>query len=145
MLDISEVAKRTGQPASALRYYEERGLIQSIGRKGLERTYDVDIIERLALISLGRAAGFSLKEIAELFEGDEKTIDRDKLREKADELNRQIRRLSKIRDALRHTADCPAESHMACPNFQRAVAAAGRGLYEALDDVAPRRRVIKVK
>ena len=38
-MDIGEVAKRSGVPASALRYYEQRGLIASNGRQGLRRTW----------------------------------------------------------------------------------------------------------
>lgn len=63
-LDIAEVAQRSGVPASALRYYEEKGLIASTGRRGLRRTFDARVLERLALIALGRAAGFSLDEVA---------------------------------------------------------------------------------
>lgn len=36
-LDIAEVARRAGLAASALRYYEEKGLVQPIGRRGLRR------------------------------------------------------------------------------------------------------------
>ena len=54
-LDIVEVSRRTGVPASTLRYYEEKGLIASIGRRGLRRLFDPAVLERLALISLGRA------------------------------------------------------------------------------------------
>jgi DNA-binding transcriptional MerR regulator len=39
-LDISEVTRRTGVPASALRFYEEKGLIASVGRRGLHRLFD---------------------------------------------------------------------------------------------------------
>ena len=141
MLDISEVAKRTGQPASALRYYEERGLIESTGRNGLRRTFEPSIVERLALIALGRAAGFSLDEIAEMFHNSSgMDVDREKLRAKADELDVHIKRLSKIRNALRHTAECPAPSHMECPNFRRVVTAAGRGLIPALEIETPRQK-----
>ncbi|MEM1146013.1 MAG: helix-turn-helix domain-containing protein [Pseudomonadota bacterium] len=129
MLDISEVSKRCGQSPSALRYYEERGLIQSVGRSGLKRTFDSSVLERLALIALGRAAGFSLDEIAEMFEGSEGTsIDRGALLVKADELDKKIQKLIVIRDGLRHTAACPAPSHMECPNFLRTLRLAGRGM-----------------
>src|SRR5689334_23980852 len=47
----------------SLRFYEELGLIRSIGRNGLRRVYAGDVIERLSLIALGRAAGFSLEEV----------------------------------------------------------------------------------
>ena len=69
-MDIAEVARRSGMPASALRYYEERGLIASIGRSGLRRLFDATVLERLALIALGRSAGFSLDEIARMFAPD---------------------------------------------------------------------------
>ena len=59
-LDIGEVAQRAGIPASTLRFYEEKGLVASVGRRGLRRQYDRDVLERLALIALGRSAGFSL-------------------------------------------------------------------------------------
>src|SRR5579884_2118936 len=61
-VDITEVAQRTGLTASTLRFYEEKGLIASIGRRGLHRVFDPKVLERLALIALGRSAGFSLDE-----------------------------------------------------------------------------------
>ena len=69
-LDIADVARQSGVPASALRYYEEKGLIASVGRRGLRRLFDARVLERLALIALGQAAGFSLDEIAGMFTPD---------------------------------------------------------------------------
>ncbi len=66
-MDISEVARQSGVPASTLRFYEEKGLIASVGRRGLRRTFEPRVLERLALIALGSAAGFSLDEIARMF------------------------------------------------------------------------------
>jgi len=66
-LDIAEVARQSGVPASTLRFYEEKGLIASTGRRGLRRLFEPGVLERLALIALGRAAGFSLEEIALMF------------------------------------------------------------------------------
>ena len=65
-MDIAVVAKRSGVPASTLRFYEEKGLIKSVGRQGLRRVFGANILERLALIALGRAAGFSLDEIGQM-------------------------------------------------------------------------------
>jgi len=59
-VDITEVARRSGIPTSTLRFYEEKGLIASIGRRGLRRVFNPGVLERLALIAVGRAAGFSL-------------------------------------------------------------------------------------
>ena len=125
-LDISEVARRSGVPASTLRFYEEKGLIASIGRRGLRRLFDPGVLERLALIALGRAAGFSLDEIALMFAPDGgPRIDRQILAAKATELDWTIRKLGAMRDGLRHAAKCPAPSHMECPTFRRLLRAAG--------------------
>lgn len=124
-LDIAEVAQRAGVSAATLRFYEEKGLIRSIGRRGLRRVFGNDVLERLALISLGRAAGFSLDEIGRMFSpGGTLDIDRGLLAERADELDRTIRRLSALRDGLRHAAACPAPSHLECPTFRRILRAA---------------------
>jgi DNA-binding transcriptional MerR regulator len=127
-LDISEVAQRSGVPASTLRFYEEKGLIASTGRQGLRRRFDRGVLERLALIALGSAAGFSLDEIARMFTPDGRpSIDRQMLATKAQELDGRIRKLSAMRDGLRHAAVCPAPSHMECPTFRRLLRAAGEG------------------
>ncbi|AIO36808.1 helix-turn-helix domain-containing protein [Burkholderia pseudomultivorans] len=119
-LDIADVARETGLPASTLRYYEEKGLIAPNGRRGLRRQYDEAVLERLALIALGREAGFSLDEIGAMFGADGRpAIDRAKLDQKADALDRTIRRLGAVRDALRHAAVCPAPSHLECPSFRK--------------------------
>lgn len=119
-MDIAEVAKRSGVPASTLRFYEEKGLIASVGRQGLRRVFAPAVLERLALISLGRSAGFSLDEIGRMFAPDGRPrIDRRALAAKAAELDRTIRRLSAMRDGLRHAAVCPAPSHLECPTFRR--------------------------
>ncbi|HEU4538829.1 MAG TPA: helix-turn-helix domain-containing protein [Polyangiaceae bacterium] len=127
-LDITEVARRSGLNASALRFYEEKGLIASVGRRGLRRVFDPGVLERLALIALGRAAGFSLDQIALMFAPDGRPrIDRRMLTAKADELDRTIRELGALRDGLRHAAACPAPSHLECPTFRRLLGAAARG------------------
>ena len=118
-LDISEVARRSGMPASALRHYEEKGLIRSIGRRGLRRLFDANVLDQLALIAVGRAAGFSLDEMRRMFTPKgEPNIDRGMLVAKADALDLTIRRLSAMRDGLRHAAACPAPTHMECPTFR---------------------------
>lgn len=119
-MDIAEVARRTGVPASTLRFYEEKGLISSVGRRGLRRLFAPDVLERLALIALGRSAGFTLQEIARMFApGKRPRIDRRLLAGKARELDGTIRRLVAMRDGLRHAAACPAPSHLECPTFRR--------------------------
>ncbi|MGA7485441.1 MAG: helix-turn-helix domain-containing protein [Xanthobacteraceae bacterium] len=140
-LDIAEVARRSGVPASALRFYEEKGLIASIGRRGLRRLFDPGVLERLALIALARNSGFSLDEIARMFAPDGRPrIDRRMLAAKAEELDRTIRKLRAMRDGLRHAAACPAPSYMECPTFRRLLRAAASGAIGARRKRAPRLR-----
>lgn len=127
-LDIAEVALRSGVPASTLRFYEKRALIASTGRHGLRRLFDPSVLERLAMIALGRASGFSLDEIALMFAADGKPrIDRQMLAAKASELDATIRELTAMRDGLRHAVACRAPSHMECPTFRRLLRAAASG------------------
>jgi DNA-binding transcriptional MerR regulator len=128
-IEISEVAKRSGVPASTLRFYEEKGLIESLGRRGLRRTFDHDVFGRLSLIALGRMAGFSLDQIGAMFgNGPAARIDRALLSDKANELDRTIKQLSALKNGIEHAAVCPAPSHMECPSFRRLLkVAAARG------------------
>jgi DNA-binding transcriptional MerR regulator len=138
-LDIAEVARQSGVPASTLRFYEEKGLIASTGRRGLRRLFEPGVLERLALIALGRAAGFSLDEIARMFtpEGPPR-IDRRMLEARAEKLDRTIRELSALRDGLRHAAACPAPSHLECPTFRRLLRAAASGAMGGRGKKVPR-------
>jgi len=126
-LDIGEVAERSGVPPSALRYYEEIGLISSVARHGLRRQFDANVLLKLSLIGLGKMAGFSLTEIAGMFGQDgNPDIPRSQLHAKANELQRQIVDLRMLRDVLRHVADCPAPSHLECPSFRKLLKGASR-------------------
>lgn len=131
LLDIGEVTERSGVAASALRYYEEIGLITSAGRKGLRRQFGPETLLQLSLITLAKAAGFSLQEISGMFGKDGRPdLPRDQLHARADALEAQIQELSTLRDALRHVADCPAPSHLECPKFRKLLRA-GRLTAEA--------------
>lgn len=127
-MDIAEVARRSGVPASTLRFYEDKGLIASIGRDGLRRRFDPRVLDQLALIALAQAAGFSLAEIGTMFAPDgQPSIDRSLLARKADEIDAMIKRLTAMSKGLRHAAVCPAPSHGECPTFQRLLRAASAG------------------
>lgn len=127
-MDISEVARRSRVPASTLRYYEEKGLITSIGRNGLRRVFSDNVLERLALIALGQAAGFSLDEVKRMLGADgQPEIDRQLLSDKATQLDRTIRELTSMRDGLRHAAVCSAPNHLECPKFRRLMGLAAAG------------------
>lgn len=126
-LDIGEVSAKSGIKPSALRYYEETGLISSVSRHGLRRQFSSEVLLQLKLIAMGKLAGFSLDEIAGMFgQNGMPDLPRGVLHEKADEIDRQIHELIALRDTLRHVADCPAPSHMECPTFRRLVDMAGK-------------------
>jgi len=130
-MDISEVAKRSGVAASALRYYERRGLVKPLQRTGARRQYAPAVLDQLALITLGQAAGFSLDEIRTMFTpGGKPNIDRAMLSAKADDIDRMVKRLKAMSNGLRHAAVCPAPSHAECPSFQRLLKAASSGALE---------------
>ncbi|MER5643040.1 MerR family transcriptional regulator [Streptosporangium sp. NPDC002524] len=119
-LDIAEVAERSGLAPSALRFYENRGLIASSGRNGLRRVYRPDVLERLALIACARGAGFTIAEIARLLRatpGD--TELRARMADKARELEEDIARLTRMRNGLHHASTCTHEPLVACPDFKR--------------------------
>jgi MerR family transcriptional regulator, redox-sensitive transcriptional activator SoxR len=64
LLTISEVSKRSGVAASALRFYEERGLIESerVGPAG-HRRYPRPVLRRIAFIVFAQRVGLTLDEI----------------------------------------------------------------------------------
>ena len=128
-MDIAEVAKASGLPASTLRFYEEKGLIKSSGRSGLRRLFNANVIERLTLIALGRNTGFSLDEIGEMFTHEGPDINRTLLLAKADELDIKIKELTAMRDGLRHAAACDAPNHFECPKFLRLLRVVGKNRF----------------
>ncbi|CAM3068325.1 helix-turn-helix domain-containing protein [Moritella viscosa] len=125
-MDIGDVSKTSGLPASTLRFYEEKGLIRSNGRNGLRRLFDASVIEKLALISLGRSAGFSLDEIGKMFTPEGPEINRTLLSAKADELDKKIRELTEMRNGLRHAAACKVPNQLDCPKFLHLLHIAGK-------------------
>jgi MerR family redox-sensitive transcriptional activator SoxR len=62
-ISISQVAQQTGLRPSALRYYEEIGLLSPTKRVGGRRYYNEDVFQRLAIIQTGQQAGFTLAEL----------------------------------------------------------------------------------
>jgi MerR family transcriptional regulator, redox-sensitive transcriptional activator SoxR len=68
LVEIGEIASRTGTAASAVRYYEQLGLISPDERRGGRRQYSHTAAERVALIRLCQDVGFSLREIREILD-----------------------------------------------------------------------------
>lgn len=66
MLRVSELAERSGVPASTLRYYEERGILAADRSPAGYRLFDQAAVERLAFISTAKLLGLDLGEITEI-------------------------------------------------------------------------------
>jgi MerR family redox-sensitive transcriptional activator SoxR len=64
VLTITEVARRSGFPSSALRFYEKQGLIAASRTGGGQRRYERSVLRRLAFVRAARNVGLSLDEIA---------------------------------------------------------------------------------
>lgn len=135
-LDIGEVRRRTGLPASTLHHYEALGLIRSSGRRGLRRCYPTDVLDRLTFVQAARHAGFSLAEAGELL--DTRSTDRElrsRLKAKANELEERIGVLERVRDMLRHAAACRSARLIDCPQFQECIR---MPTYDARSEGGPR-------
>lgn len=122
-LDIRQIADLSGVTPSALRYYEKKGLIQPVGRNGLRRQYHENVLNKLQLIALGQAAGFTLDELAAMFGSQAGvTIDRGLLLQRAKEIDATVRKLQLLSCGLKHAARCTQPEHRHCEEFKRVVA-----------------------
>lgn len=68
-LSIGEVARRTGVRTSALRYYEDAGILPRPARVSGRRCYDADVVRRIDMLRFAQQAGFTLAEIKTLLHG----------------------------------------------------------------------------
>jgi MerR family redox-sensitive transcriptional activator SoxR len=68
-LTISEVARLVGRKPSAIRYYEQIGILPKAQRTSGQRRYDNSVLYRLALVQRSRQMGFTLEEVRKLFFG----------------------------------------------------------------------------
>lgn len=126
-IDISQLAKKSGLPASTIRYYEEKNLIKSIGRNGLKRLFDTSVFEQLEFIALGQRAGFSLEEIQSMLTTKGRfEVNRESLTVRASEIAQRVKQLIAIQRCLEHAAKCTAEKHSECPKFQKLLRIAGK-------------------
>ena len=117
MLDIGEVARRAAVRPSALRYYEELGLLASPSRTAGRRQYDESVLRRLRVIALAKEAGFTLADIRELLSGPgHATTRRHALtRRKLDEVNARIARAEAMRSRLEASLACDCQVLEECP------------------------------
>ena len=119
-LTIGEVSARSGAPASALRFYEAKGLIAPGRTDGNQRRYERAVLRRIAFIRAGRAAGIPLTRVRaglETLPDDRTPTKRDWQRLSRawrDELDFRISTLEALRDRLITCIGCGCLSIDAC-------------------------------
>ena len=114
LLVIGEVAKTTGISVSAVRYYEEIGVISSAARVGGKRRFDQATIGRVSFIRRAQEAGFSLEEIGTILD-DETGIWRVLVDDKLIELIERRDRLDTMISMLAEIRECGCGAVAACP------------------------------
>jgi redox-sensitive transcriptional activator SoxR len=121
LLDIGEVAARSGMAPSALRYYEQQGLIASADRRGLRRQYRPEVLRTLAVVAMCQRAGFSLADIRALLATGGNRRWKVVAARQRDELRRRISQLSAVADQLDHALGCPEANVFDCGHFRDAL------------------------
>jgi DNA-binding transcriptional MerR regulator len=125
MLTIGELARLAGVSASAVRYYEEVGLLPAPARISGQRRYPESAARLVAAILLYSDAGFTLAEQKALTSSRASTPGdrRELMQRKLAELDEQIARAQAAREAIRHGLRCPHEDITRCPNFNAGITA----------------------
>jgi DNA-binding transcriptional MerR regulator len=117
VLSIGELADRAGVAPSAIRYYEDLGLVAAAERVGGKRRFDPAAVDRLRVVAAAREAGFQLSEIGLLLEQDgaDGRQRRELIEEKLRDVRGRIRRLQRVAAALEQAAECGCSSLEHCP------------------------------
>ncbi|TGG90624.1 redox-sensitive transcriptional activator SoxR [Natronospirillum operosum] len=142
VLTVGQVAKRTGVAASALRFYESRGLISSWRNDGGQRRYSREVLRRVSIIKTAQRLGIKLSDIADALA----TLPRSRTPTPSDwqqlsrhwqqHLDRRIEKLTLLRDELDGCIGCGCLSLEVCPlqNPDDVAADAGPGPIMFSDD-----------
>jgi DNA-binding transcriptional MerR regulator len=135
LLTIGELARRAGVATSALRYWEELGLLPAPVRISGQRRYPESAVGLVGVILLLHDVGFSLAEQKALMasRGVSPHEWRRLARRKLTELDEQIANARAAREAIDHALHCPHEDIQHCTNFHSLITArlAGQPLHEA--------------
>ena len=136
-LTIGELARRTGTAPSALRYYEEIGLLSPPARVSGQRRYAPDAVDLVGAVLFLADVGFTLAEIEQLMaaRATDPSSWRELARRKLAELDERIAEAQAASVAVEHALACPHEDIVTCPNFQEVVRLRLAG--KPLEDVHP--------
>jgi MerR family transcriptional regulator, redox-sensitive transcriptional activator SoxR len=122
LLPIGEVARRSGRRASAIRYYEDIGVLPVPVRVGGKRRYEPETMRTLAVIDVAQRAGLTLDEIRRLLDAPSGGSAAEQLRLVAErrlpELNARIERALMVQKWLEAAARCECPDLDACCLFE---------------------------
>lgn len=123
-LTIGELARRSGVTTSALRYYDELGLVRPTRRVSGHRRYTVDAVAAVGIVRFLQAVGFTLAETKRLITSRKRSPHawRTLAVRKSEELRHRIAREDAARLALEHSLACPEDDPLDCHNFSAVVA-----------------------
>lgn len=113
-LTIGQVADRTGLAVSAIRYYDDIGLLEPLARVGGKRRFPVSAVGRISFVRRSQEAGFSLDEIASILD-DTSGGWRSLVDAKRQELRERRARLDTMIDILSEIGECGCEIVAECP------------------------------
>jgi DNA-binding transcriptional MerR regulator len=134
-LTIGALARRTGVATSALRYWEELGLMPAPARVSGQRRYPESAVGLVGVILLLRDVGFSLRESKAFLASRTQAVEgwRRLAQRKLAHLDEQIVKAETARKAITHALHCPHDDITTCRNFANVIAArlAGQPLEEA--------------
>lgn len=116
-IPIGEAASRFGLNPSALRYYEERGLVPPAGREHGRRVYGLEQLRRIAFVHIAQRLGIRLEVAAAVLDQPRENW-QPSMRRQIQQLDDLITRAQAARRFLTYALDCPAE-HPAreCPHL----------------------------
>jgi DNA-binding transcriptional MerR regulator len=116
-MSIGNLAQRTGVATSALRYYDELGLVRPAARESGRRYYAASAVAQVGVIRFLSEVGFTLAEIQSFLAADQQRSRREVIDRKLAELIEQQHRLAVARDVLEHGRACPAGDPLRCSRF----------------------------
>jgi len=108
LLTIGEVAKKAALRASAIRFYEKKGLLPKPIRSSGQRRYDPSILARLAVLERAKECGLTLEEARGLFNDSGRPSERWQriARKKIAELDAMLERITAMRNLLQRRCEC---------------------------------------
>ena len=118
-LTIGELARRTGVTTSALRYYDELGLVRPTRRVSGHRRYAVDAVAAVGVVRFLQEVGFTLAETKHLTSSRKRSpvAWRALAVRKSEELRHRIAKEEAARQAIEHSLVCPKDDFRDCPIF----------------------------